>query len=287
MVSARVLVALAVSFVCVLCGQSTTTGVLQGIVLDSTGRGVPEATITLRQLSSSVTRTLTTGDAGQFQAAGLPIGSYSVHVEKSGFTPATVNAVSISVGQTAAQRITISPASVTERLEVQEQADALQTSATTASVALGGDRIEDAPAQNRNYLNFVLSAPGVSPSAGANTSRSMAGLRNPANDSGFIFNGLRGRNNSIAIDGVDNRDETTGGNRVAVGLEMVNEFRVSGTSYDVELGGAAGGAVNLVTRPGTNMWHGDVTYFTQNEFANARNPEADTAFVPRFRRYEP
>src|SRR3954452_13577099 len=261
----RILVALAVSFVCVLYGQSTTTGVLQGIVLDSTGRGVPEATITLRQLSSSVSRTLTTGDAGQFQAAGLPIGSYSVHVEKSGFTPATVNAVNISVGQTAAQRITISPASVTERLEVQEQADALQTSATTASVALGGDRIEDAPAQNRNYLNFVLSAPGVSPSAGANTSRSMAGLRNPANDSGFIFNGLRGRNNSIAIDGVDNRDETTGGNRVAVGLEMIQEFRVSGTSVSAEFGGAAGGLVNVVTHTGQNLWHGDTTFFFQNE----------------------
>jgi hypothetical protein len=260
---------------------------LQGIVMDSTGGGVPEASITLRQLSSSATRAFTTGDAGQFQAAGLAIGVYSLRVEKSGFNPVNVEALTISIGQTVTQRITMTPGSVTERLEVQEQADALQTSATTANVALGGERIEEAPAQNRNYLNFVLAAPAVSASAGSNTSRSMAGLRNPANDSGFVFNGLRGRNNSIAIDGVDNRDETTGGNRVAVGLEMIQEFRVSGTSVSAEFGGAAGGLVNIVTHTGQNIWHGDATFFLQNQNLNARNPEVETGGRPLARKYQP
>jgi hypothetical protein len=270
-----------------LLGQSTTTGTLQGVVLDSTGGAVPQANITLRHDSSGATRSLVSGDAGQFQVAGLPIGSYRVHVEKSGFNAVDIESLTISVGQTVSQRIVLSPASVTERLEVQEQADALQPSATTANVALGGERIEEAPAQNRNYLNFVLSAPGVAPSAGASTGRSMAGLRNPANDSGFIFNGVRGRNNSISIDGVDNRDETTGGNRVAVGLEMIQEFRVSGTTVSAELGGAAGGLVNVVTRTGQNIWHGDVTFFHQNSDLNARNPEIEKGARPRFRRNQP
>jgi len=104
------------------------------------GGGVPEASITLRQLSSSAARTLTTGDTGQFQAAGVPIGSYSLHVEKSGFNPVNVESLTISVGQTVTQRITMSPASVSTRLDVQEQADLLQSSATTANVALGGER---------------------------------------------------------------------------------------------------------------------------------------------------
>jgi hypothetical protein len=132
---------------------------LQGLVIDTTGAGVPHASITLRQLSSSATRVFRTRDAGEFQAAGLPVGVYSLRVEKSGFNPVNVEALTISVGQTVTQRITMTPGSVTERLEVQEQADALQTSATTANVTLGGERIEDAPAQNRNYLNFVLAAP--------------------------------------------------------------------------------------------------------------------------------
>src|SRR5947209_7008289 len=274
-------------FTGLLYSQSTTTGTLQGLVIDSMGGSIPDATITLRQLSSSAIRAFTTGDAGQFQAAGLPIGVYSLRVEKSGFNPVTVEALTISVGQTVTQRITMKPGSVTERLEVQEQADALQSSATTANVALGGERIEDAPASNRNYLNFVLAAPAVSASAGTNTSRSMAGLRNPANDSGFVFNGLRGRNNSISIDGVDNRDETTGGNRVAVGLEMIQEFRVSGTSVSAEFGGAAGGLVNVVTHTGQNIWHGDATFFLQNEKLNARNPEVETAGRPLVRKHQP
>jgi len=115
----------------------------------------------------------------------------------------------------------------------------------------------------------------------------MAGLRNPANDSGFVFNGLRGRNNSISIDGVDNRDETTGGNRVAVGLEMIQEFRVSGTSVSSEFGGAAGGLVNIVTHTGQNIWHGDATFFLQNEDLNARNPEVELGARPLVRKYQP
>src|SRR5260370_17724056 len=92
----------------------------------------------------------------------------------------------------------------------------------------------------------------------------MAGLRNPANDSGFVFNGLRGRNNSISIDGVDNRDETTGGNRVALGIEMVQEFRVSGTSVGAEFVGAAAGIVNVVTPSGVNISPGDFTFSPPN-----------------------
>jgi hypothetical protein len=176
---------------------------------------------------------------------------------------------------------------VSQQLDVTAGTDALQTAASSASVALGGERVEEAPAQNRNYLNFILTAPAVAPSAGSNTSRSTAGTRNAANDSGFVFMGMRGRNNSISIDGVDNRDETTGGNRVALGIEMVQEFRVSGTSVGAEFGGAAGGIVNVVTRSGVNLWHGDFTFFAQNELANARNPEVTEGPKNRFRRYQP
>lgn len=270
-----------------LYSQSATTGTLQGTVLDATGGVVPEASISVRQLSSSATRTMVTGVDGKFQAAGLPIGEYSLRAEKKGFNPVTVDSLLISVGQTATQRITMSPGVVSTRLEVQDQADSLQGSATTAAVSMGGERIEEAPASNRNYLNFVLAAPAASASAGSNTSRSMAGVRNPANDSGFVFNGMRGRNNSISIDGVDNRDETTGGNRVAVGLEMIQEFRVSGTSVSPEFGGAAGGLVNIVTHTGQNIWHGDTTFFLQNEVLNGRNPEVELNTRPLARKYQP
>src|SRR5262245_9944553 len=232
-------------------------------------------------------RTTESDQMGHFYFGGLAIGRYSLRAEHQGFSTVLVGPFLLSVGQTVVHQIEMKPGEISERLEVNEQPEALDVTATTTSVALGYDRIEEAPAQNRNYLNFVLIAPGVAPSSGSNTQRSAAGVRSVANDSGFTFGGLRGRNNSISVDGTDNRDETTGGNRVAIGLEMVQEFRVSGTAVGAELGGAAGGLVNMVTRSGTNLWHGDGTFFTQNEYLNARNPEAISTDRPRFRRYQP
>jgi len=201
-----------------LYAQLTSTGAVQGIVVDSSGTALPSVNITLRQASSSATRQITSSDSGQFQVSGLQIGTYSLRCEKPGFNPVVFESIEISIGQTLTQRITMRPADVNESLEVHEEAEALQPTATNANVILGGERIEEAPAPSRNFLNFVLIAPGVASSSGSNTSRSIAGLRNPSNDSGIVFNGMRGRNNSISIDGMDNRDETTGGNRVALGL---------------------------------------------------------------------
>src|SRR5262249_50049624 len=187
-----------------------------------------------------------------------------------GFAPLVVEAFAVSLGQTVTQRLTMKPAHLVEKVEVQGQPEALEATAITAAATLGGDRIEDAPASNRNYLNFVLIAPGAASSAGSTAQRSLAGVRSAAADSGFTFTGMRGRNNSLSIDGVDNRDETTGGSRVAVGLEMVQEFRVSSSTTGAEFGGAAGGIVNVGTHSGTNLWHGDATFFGQNERLNTR-----------------
>src|SRR6266436_4669879 len=224
---------------------------------------------------------------GHFRLAGLTAGIYTLHLELDGFAPVTVGPFPVSVGQTVTQRIEMKPAHVIEKIEVQGQPEALEATATTAAATLGGDRIEEAPASNRNFLNFVLIAPGAASSAGSNSQRSLAGVRSAAADSGFSFSGMRGRNNSLSIDGVDNRDETTGGSRVAIGLEMVQEFRVSSSTTGAEFGGAAGGIVNVVTRAGTNLWHGDATFFTQNERLNARNPESRSADRPEARRYQP
>ncbi len=267
-------------------GQSTT-GTIQGIVVDSTGLPVPTARVSATSSASRQLRVATTGPDGQFTLPAIAIGAYTLRVEQQGFAAASVKEFSVPVGQTVTHRIVMTPAEVVERIEVTAEPDALQTAANSASVTLGNERIEETPASGRNYLNFVLTAPGVAPSSGSNTRRSAASARSSSPDSGFSFAGMRPRNNSLSIDGVDNRDETTGGNRVAVGLEMVAEFRVSGTNVSPESGSAAGGSVNVVTRSGTNLWHGDFTYFGQHEAPNARNPEAQVDRKPRFRRKQP
>jgi hypothetical protein len=264
----------------------TATGAIQGTVVDASGAAMPSVRVVAVEAGSRAARETLSNEMGQFRLAGLPIGQYELRVEREGFASVIVR-LQVSVGQTAVERIEMRPAAVAESVEVKEQAEALDPAATASSAALGGERIEESPAQNRNYLNFVLVAPGVGLSAGSNPQRAATSTRNAAPDSGFTFGGMRGRNNSLSIDGVDNRDETTGGNRVAIGLEMVQEFRVAGATLGAEFGGAAGGAVNVVTRSGTNIWHGDATFFSQNEAFNARNPEVKSGPNARFRRYQP
>lgn len=271
-----------------LCAQSSSaTAVIQGVANDASGAPIPAARIVVRNQGTGAERTTGADVNGHFSVSGLPIGTYTLRLEAAGFASATVKPFLLSVGQVVTQRFELQPAGVTERVEVKEEPEGIDVTASTASVALGYERIEEAPARSRNYLNFVLAAPAVAPSAGTSSQRTMTGTRTPLGDSGFTVGGMRPRNNAIQIDGLDNRDETTGGNRVAVGLEMVQEFRVAGTSVGAELGGAAGGLLNMVTRSGVNIWHGDVTMFGQHEIVNATQPEIAVSARPRFRRYQP
>jgi hypothetical protein len=262
-------------------------GTIQGTLVDTTGNSVPGARITIRSVDRGLVRNAETDLQGRFQLSAIAAGEWTLHAEHQGFAPLDVPAFRVSIGQTITQRWTMALSGVTTSVDVVEQPDVLDAGATSASVALGGERIEESPTRGRNYLGFVSLAPGLAQSAGGGQQRSMTGIRSPLADSGFTFAGIRPRNNGMSIDGVDNRDETTGGNRVAVGLEMVQEFRVAGISAGAEFGGAAGGLINVVTRTGVNLWHGDATFFMQNQNLNARKTEAATERRPQFDRRQP
>ena len=260
---------------------------IQGTVVDLTGASIVGARVTATLISKGMTRVTVTDASGQFRIPNLSIGSYTIRCEKESFQTVEVQQVTLSIGQALDQRIEMKVAQHSEDIEVREQPEALETTAITGSVALGGERIDENPTQNRNYLNYVLMVPGVAASANSNALLATAAMRSASPDSGFSFSGMRGRNNGLSIDGLDNRDETTGGNRVAVGLEMVQEFRVSSTNIAPEFGGAAGGNLNVVTLSGTNRWHGDANLFVGNDIFYARDPEVEIGTKPRFRSYQP
>src|SRR5690348_5092167 len=202
------LVLVMLTFVPGLFAQSSVSGSIQGTVVDATGFAVSGVRVLAKAAGSGNSRTAETGNTGQFLLSALPIGEYSLTFSKEGFTTATRSGIQVSVGQTATQRITLTVAMLSQQLDVTEGSDALQTAASSASVALGGERVEEAPAKKRNNLTFMLTAPSTTPAPGSNASQSTAATRNVANESSFVTTGMRGRNNSISIDGVDNRDET-------------------------------------------------------------------------------
>ncbi len=260
---------------------------LAGTVLDPRGAAIPDARVVAVQTATTAFRETHTDTSGRFQIANLPIGIYTVRCEKQGFQTAELQEVSLSINQTLEEHISMQIASESQTVEVMSQPEALATTATTTSVALGGERIDDTPTQRRNFLNFVLLAPGVAPAAHSSALRATAAMRSPNEDSGFTFGGLRARNNGLYIDGLDNRDEMTGGNRLAVSPDMVQEFQVAGSDIAPASGGAAGANVNVVTLSGTNRWHGDTSLFVGNQFADAREPDVESAIRPRYRLYEP
>jgi hypothetical protein len=260
---------------------------IQGTVVDPTGASIVGARVTATLVATGMSRVTMTDAAGQFRIPNLSIGTYTIRCDKQDFQTVEIQQLTLSIGQVVEQQIEMKLAQHSEDVEVREQPEALDTTAVTGSVALGGERIDENPTQNRNYLNYVLMVPGAAASANSNALRATAAMRSASPDSGFSFSGMRGRNNGLSIDGLDNRDETTGGNRVAVGLEMVQEFRVSSTNIAPEVGGAAGGNLNVVTLSGTNRWHGDANFFGGNSIFDAREPEAQTHDRPRFRSYHP
>jgi hypothetical protein len=160
----------------------------------------------------------------------LAIGTYTIRCEKPGFQRAEIPQVYLGLNQTVEETIRLKLATAGSSIDVTEQPEAIDTTSPTAGTGISGEVLEETPSQNRSYLGVVLLASGVAPAAGSNTLRTKAGVRSATPDSGFTFAGMRARNNSLAIDGLDNRDETTGSSRVAVGQEAVAEFRVTASN---------------------------------------------------------
>src|SRR5215470_13004188 len=267
--------------------DTTTTATLIGYVQDVAGATIPGAQVTLRNLATNQTRRAPSETDGSYRIAALPVGDYEARVEAQGFKTYVNPIVTLVLGQTAALDITLQAGEVSGEVTVTERPPALDPSSTASTTSIDPERIAELPVNSRNYLEFTLLAPGVAPSGGQATVGGIGSSGSPLADSGFTFGGLRPRSNAISIDGLDNTDETTGSARVALSPEIVREFQIVNNGISAESGGAAGGAINVVTKTGTNTFHGDAFFFGQNDLFNARESIAAKAGVgrPLFHRY--
>jgi hypothetical protein len=283
----RAVVEMAISSALLLGGPnasaqaSRVAASLEGTVSDSSRAVIPQATIALRNTLTTQSRAIRTDDQGFFRADQLAVGTYEVRVEHPGFAPYHHAGVVLSLGQTIHLDILLSPASASEEVTVTAQPSTLDTSQTSVVSSVDQERIEELPVRSRNYLDFVLLAPGVSRSPMASA---LSGST-PLTGTGFTFGGLRPQSNNISIDGLDNNDEYTGSSRTEVSPEIVREFQVVVSGLSAESGGASGGSINVITRSGTNMVHGDAFLFAQDAVFNARDPFEREAGKPSFRRF--
>jgi hypothetical protein len=261
--------------------SSLVGGGLEGSVTDSTGGRIPGASMTVREVSTRQTREASTNAEGVFRIQELPPGTYEVSVFQPGFARYQHAGVIVQLGATAHLDIALKSASASTQVTVTAQPPPIDPTQTSVSSAVDKERIEELPVESRNYLNFTLLAPGVSSSAQQPGGRSLA----PLADSGFTFGGLRGRSNNVTIDGLDNNDEYVGASRTELSLETVQEFQVVNAGLSAETGGASGGSINVITRTGANVIHGDAFLFAENGSLNARNPFETESAKPSLHRY--
>src|SRR5437879_4145247 len=250
---------------------------LQGTVSDTSGAVIPNSKVTLHNPLTNQSRTVTTDEQGFFRAAELAVGTYEVRVEQTGLAPYRQASVGASLGQTVHLDIVLAPASASEQVAVNAQSSSLDPSQSSVVSSVDQERIEELPVRSRNYLDFVLLAPGVSSSPIA----SGASGSTPLTGSGFTFGGLRSRSNNLSIDGLDNNDEYTGSSRTELSPEIV----VVNNGLSAESGGASGGSINVITRSGTNTVHGDAFLFAQDGAFNARDLFETESGKPSFRRF--
>ncbi len=240
------------------------TGDLHVSVKDPKANFVVDATVTVSNVAKGLERTATGDGQGGYNARLLPPGNYMVTVQAPGFAKAQANEVSITVGGLVDLPIILALATGREVVEVTSQTELLETSQTSTTDTIGERRIDNLPINGRNYINFTLTDSQVTRDNAPNTGA--------APTSGLNMSGQRARSNLVNVDGADATDNSVNGVRSTVSQEDVQEFQIITNNYAPEYGRAAGGVVNIITRSGSNEFHGDVFGFLRNRNFQAVNP---------------
>jgi hypothetical protein len=252
------------------------TASISGVVSDNSGAVVPGATVTLKQVETQQQRVTTSNDTGSYAFPSLPVGSYSLDASKQGFAPFRRTGILLSVGQAAEIAIALQVGDVNQAVTVSGDISLVNTTEATVSRLVDERQVEGLPLNGRNPANLVFLAPGVEnpveniPISNTGSPILQNSLVYPTEVAPTV-NGVRGGGVYFSLDGANNLDpyQVTGG--PFPNPDAVEEFSVVSSTYGARYVSAPGGAVNIVTRSGTNQFHGTVFEFVRNGDFNARN----------------
>ncbi len=254
--------------------QTASTGALSGTVTDSSGAVIPNVTVTAVSADSGATRTAMTGSDGSYNLALLPLGIYHVKFEAVGFNTAEVASVEVKVTETAVLNRILQVGTQTQQVVVQGEAvEAVQTANATLGDVVGGASATSLPLTTRNYTNLL----GLSSGASANVFNATT-LGKGSTD--INVNGATTAQNTLQMDGVAimtssaTGNLTENGNNPGMGYvspDAMEEFKIQTSLFDAGYGRGPGANVNLVTKSGTNSWHGTAFEFFRNTVLNAND----------------
>lgn len=265
-------------FACVLISASTvcaqgvgTSGAIRGTISDPTGASIAKATIVAEEPAKGIRRTAISDDSGAYEITGLPPSTYQLTVKISGFQTELQKDVVVSIGQIVVVDFRMKLSSGNEVVEVNTEPPMVETERGHLADTVSEQYITDLPIDRRDYLTFTLLMPGVSDSTRLAGDQDFRVKQTP--QSGLSFYGSNGRGNSVTVDGGEANDDS-GGVRLTLDQEAVQEFQINRSNYSAELGGASGAAINIVSKTGTNQIHGSVYGFFRDDAMDAADPFA-------------
>src|SRR6266567_9129554 len=249
------------------CGQDVTASIT-GTVADPSGAAVVGATVTAKSVERGITYTAVTNDSGIYRIAQLPVGSYELKAEKTGFASVAYPAFVLTLNQVARIDVALKVGQVTQIVEVTGAAPVLKTEATQVDTIINSATNDNLPLASRNYVQLTLLAPGA-------VSTDPSSFNNGNNTGGYggrpLINGNREQANYFLLDGMDNNQVSDNLLGYTPAPDAIQEFNLITNNASAEFGNFMGGIVNATIKSGTNSFHGDVWEFFRNDVLNANS----------------
>jgi len=241
------------------------TATLSGTVFDPQNLPVKGAKVTLANAATGATRTAVTDDDGRYNLVGIPPGRYKMTVDGgASFALYENTSIVLTVGESASFDPRLELKGRQETVTVSTETNPIEKTKTEFSDTVEQRRIENLPINGRNYLDFTLT--------NSLTTRDMAPTIGPAPNSGLSIGGARARGTAVSVDGADAVDNSINAIRSTLSQEGIQEFQLILSNYNAEYGRASGGVINIVSKNGTNEFHGDAFGYFRNKAFQARNP---------------
>jgi len=269
----------------ICCGnasaQATASASLTGTVIDQSQAVVASAQITLTNKDTGAVRTVQSNSAGLYRFDLLPAGNYELKVTLAGFKTVTVASTELIVGETSTLNFTLEPGSVSQTVTVTEQAPLVDVTKTSVGIDITPQQIENMPLNGRDFGNLAYLAPGARPVNSYDPTKNRVAV--------VAVNGSNGRNVNVTVNGIDDKDNTVGGPVMQLPLSAVQEFDISTQRFSAANGRSEGAAINVITKAGSNKFHGGGYFFdtqtalNHNDFFTEQTPGSST---PQFERQQ-
>jgi Carboxypeptidase regulatory-like domain/TonB dependent receptor len=255
-----------------LHAQATASAAVQGTITDQTGAVMKGAKVAITSKQQGWTRSTDSSDTGFYQFEVLPAGVYAIKASAAGFSSAEAKDVELLVGSRTTQNLSLKTGSVAETVEVTSTAPLIDQQKTDVSTNITPNQIQELPLISRDIADLAYLSPGVKAADSYDPTKARYSI--------LSVNGQGGRNVNVTVNGVDNKDNTVGGPVMQLPAEAVQEFQISTQRFSAVNGRSEGAAINVITKSGSNGFHGSAFAFFRDQAFNAAQKLADPS-VPR------